>query len=220
MLDGHMRHEDHMGNVGELTEGGVQWMSAGRGVIHSEMPQQEEGRMRGFQLWINLPSAEKMTPAQYRDIPAGEIPEVSVPGGSVKVIAGAVVTGNGTVPGPINGLTTEPVFLDVALEEGATFEQPLPATHNIFVYPYEGELETGDDAAATPLAGQAAGVLGKGDHVRVRATGGPARFVLLAGKPLNEPVVQHGPFVMNTREEIDQALRDYRDGVLAHPVLS
>lgn len=214
MLDGHMRHEDHMGNVGELTEGGVQWMTAGRGVIHSEMPQQEEGRMRGFQLWINLPAAEKMKPAGYKDIPAADIPIAEFDGGKVKVIAGNFETGTGEVVGPIQGLTTAPVFYDVDLAAGKTFETALPATHNAFVYSYEGHVSIGDDSEQSPLSAQSAGVLSAGDRVRIAANDEPARFIVLAGKPLNEPVVQHGPFVMNTREQIEQAIHDYKNGTL------
>lgn len=214
MIDGHMRHEDHMGNVGELTEGGVQWMTAGRGVIHSEMPQQKEGRMRGFQLWINLPAAEKMKPADYKDIPAADIPLVEIDGGNVKVIAGSFVTDHGEVVGPIQGLTTEPVFYDVQLAAGKTFETSLPATHNVFVYSYEGSVSIGVDSEQSLLIAQSAGVLSAGDSVRITAKAEPVRFILLAGKPLNEPVVQRGPFVMNTREEIEQAIRDYKNGTL------
>ncbi len=214
MLDGHMRHEDHLGNVGELTQGGVQWMTAGRGVIHSEMPQQKEGRMRGFQLWINLPAAEKMKPAGYRDIPASQIPVVDIPGGRVKVIAGALTHGDETTAGPINGLTTEPIFFDVHLEAGATFEHELPKGHNAFVYVYEGDFAVGPEGDEARLPHQAAGVLSKGDRVRLAAET-DARAILLAGRPLGEPVVQYGPFVMNTQAEIEQAIRDYRDGTLA-----
>lgn len=214
MLDGHMRHEDHLGNVGELTEGGVQWMTAGRGVIHSEMPQQEEGRMRGFQLWINLPANEKMKPAAYRDIPAAEIPAAAIDGGRVRAIAGKVAGTDRDIVGPIAGLTTRPVFLDVELRGGATFAYDLPPEHNAFVYAYEGSVVVGPAENADALPCQSAGILSAGTRVRVEAQTGGARFIVLAGKPLNEPVVQHGPFVMNSREEIEQALRDYRDGVL------
>ncbi|MGB5581338.1 MAG: pirin family protein [Woeseia sp.] len=214
MLDGHMRHEDHMGNVGELTAGGVQWMTAAHGVIHSEMPQQKEGRMRGFQLWINLPAAEKMKPAGYRDIPAADIPVAKIAGGRIKVIAGNLATDAGNVAGPIQGLTTAPVFYDVHLEAGKSFEAALPATHNAFVYSYEGDVNIGAGDDARTLGAQAAGILSAGDRVRVTAHGAPARFIMLAGKPLKEPVVQYGPFVMNTREEIDQAIRDYQNGTL------
>lgn len=214
MLDGHMRHEDHMGNVGELTEGGVQWMTAGRGVIHSEMPQQEEGRMRGFQLWINLPAAEKMKPASYKDISAADIPVAEFHGGKVKVIAGSFATDTGEVVGPIQGLTTAPVFYDVELAANETFETVLPATHSAFVYSYEGSVSIGKDAEQRMLSAQSAGVLSTGDHLRISAKSEPARIIVLAGIPLNEPVVQHGPFVMNTHQQIEQAIRDYQNGTL------
>jgi hypothetical protein len=212
MIDGHMRHEDHLGNVGELTAGGVQWMTAGRGVIHSEMPQQKEGRMRGFQLWINLPAKEKMTPASYRDIPEDRIPHLDLAVGSVKVIAGTFDYDGQSVTGPIDGLTTQPLFFDLALAPGASFEHAVPSGHAAFVYAYEGDVTIGAEAQALP--GQAAGILGDGDRVRITAGTAPARVILLAGRPLREPVVQHGPFVMNTREEIEQAIDDYRRGVL------
>ncbi len=218
MLDGHMRHVDHMGNVGELTEGGVQWMTAGRGVIHSEMPQQEEGRMRGFQLWINLPAVEKMKPAGYKDIPAADIPVEAIDGGKVKVIAGKLVTDTGEIAGPIQGLTTEPVFYDVELAAGKTFETALAATHNAFVYGYEGSVRIGEDAEQSTLRVQSAGVLSPGDRVHIVANTESARFLVLAGKPLNEPVVQHGPFVMNTRKQIEQAVHDYHNGTLCQQV--
>ena len=220
MLDGHMRHEDHLGNRGDLGPGAVQWMTAARGIIHSEMPQQSEGRMRGFQLWINLPSKEKMKPASYRDIAAGEIPLVTLSnGGDVKVIAGTLAVGGAATSGPVNGsagkLSTDPLYLDVRLPAGAEFSAPLAADRNAFLYAYEGSAEVGSAAAATPLPHRAAGVLSDGDSVRVQAGPEGVRFLLLAARPLREPVVQYGPFVMNTREEIEQALADYRDGRLA-----
>ncbi|MFK8029352.1 MAG: pirin family protein [Gammaproteobacteria bacterium] len=241
MLDGHMRHEDHMGNVGELTEGGVQWMTAGRGVIHSEMPQQKEGRMRGFQLWVNLPAAEKMVPAQYRDIPAGQIPVDQSTDAAIKVIAGTIdassttttrlsdnsgsdgtretLSVGDTISGPIQGLTTEPVFLDVVLPPETVFTQKLPETHSAFVYAYEGELELLQDTetrenGAVRIPAQQAAVLSDGQELRVASAETETRFILLAGKPLNEPVVQRGPFVMNTQAEISQAIHDYSNGVL------
>lgn len=210
MLDGHMRHEDHMGNVGELTEGGVQWMSAGRGVIHSEMPQQKEGRMRGFQLWVNLPAKEKMKPAAYRDVPAEEIPKLKLEAGWVKVIAGIFTRDGVSTHGPIQGLTTEPIYYDVSLGAGKSFQCELPATHNAFIYTYEGSVGVAGDS----LPGQSVGVLSPGTGLQVEALKTPARFIVLAGKPLNESIVQHGPFVMNTRDEIEQAIRDYRAGTL------
>jgi redox-sensitive bicupin YhaK (pirin superfamily) len=220
MLDGRMRHEDHLGNRGDLGPGSVQWMTAARGIIHSEMPQQSEGRMRGFQLWLNLPSKEKMKPASYRDIPAGEIPLVKLPhGGEVKVIAGTIKLAGEAISGPVNGsgaeLTTDPLYLDVRLPAAAEFSAPVEAGHNVFIYTYEGSAQIGTADAAKPLPHRAAGILSDGDSVRVQAGAAGVRFLLLAARPLREPVVQYGPFVMNTREEIEQALADYRDGHLA-----
>lgn len=215
MLDGRMQHKDHLGNVGDLGPGGVQWMTAGRGVIHSEMPLQESGRMRGFQLWINLPSEEKMKPAGYRDIPASEIPQAALPGGgSIKVIAGTADVGGAHLSGPINSpaqpLSTAPLYFDLELPAGALFEQPIPTGHNAFLYTYEGSVSVAGKSAPA----QAALVLGPGERLSLQAGPQGARLILLAGKPLREPVVQYGPFVMNSREEIEQALRDYQNGVL------
>ena len=208
LIDGHMLHEDHLGNRGDLRSGGVQWMTAGRGIVHSEMPQQEQGRMRGFQLWINLPAREKMKPAGYRDIQPDEIPVVELPGGGqVKIIAG---TFDPKVVGPAQGLTTELTYFDVSLPPGAGFSHPVPAGHNAFVYPFEGSVTID----GRELRAHGAGVLGAGDAVEVLAGSEGARFLLLAGRPLGEPVVQYGPFVMNTREEIEQAIRDYQSGEL------
>ncbi len=220
MLDGRMRHEDHLGNRGDLGPGSVQWMTAARGIIHSEMPQQSEGRMRGFQLWLNLPSKEKMKPASYRDIPADEIPLVKLPhGGEVKVIAGTIKLASDAISGPVNGsgaeLTTDPLYLDVRLPAAAEFSAPVAAGLNAFIYTYEGSAQIGTADAAKPLPHRAAGILSDGDSVRVQAGAAGVRFLLLAARPLREPVVQYGPFVMNTREEIEQALADYRDGHLA-----
>jgi redox-sensitive bicupin YhaK (pirin superfamily) len=215
MLDGHMLHQDHMGNRGDLKSGDVQWMTAGRGIIHSEMPQQESGRMRGFQLWINLPAKEKMKPAAYRDIPASQIPMASLSGGGrVRIIAGTLEADGRSIAGPIQGLATEPVYFDVDLPGGGTFVHPVGAGHNAFLYVYEGALEVGPAGTARALKTHNAGVLAAGEVIEVRAGAEGARFILLAGRPLNEPVVQYGPFVMNTREEIEQAIRDYQEGRL------
>jgi redox-sensitive bicupin YhaK (pirin superfamily) len=215
MLDGHMRHQDHLGHTGDLKSGGVQWMTAGRGIVHSEMPQQEKGRMRGFQLWVNLPAKEKMKPAGYRDIQPDEIPTVELPGGGrVKVIAGALKVDSAETTGPVHGLSTDPLYLDVELPAGASFTHAIPAGHNAFVYPFEGSVEVGPADATRHLRTHAAGVLGDGDEVTLTAGPEGARMILLAGKPLREPVVQYGPFVMNTREEIEQAIRDYQAGRL------
>jgi redox-sensitive bicupin YhaK (pirin superfamily) len=205
LLDGHMLHEDHLGNRGNLKSGGVQWMTAGRGIIHSEMPQQENGRMRGFQLWINLPAKEKMKPAGYRDIQADEIPSASFPGGSVKVIAGKF----GDTSGPVQGGTTDPIYWDVTLKANESFTQEIK-DKTVYVYPFEGSIEVEDRVLKTHQGG----VLGSGDTVTVKAGPDGARFLVLAARPIKEPVVQYGPFVMNTRDEIEQAIRDYQSGEL------
>lgn len=219
MLDGHMRHEDHLGHRGELKGGGVQWMSAGRGIIHSEMPQQDQGRMRGFQLWVNLPAREKMKPAAYRDIQPDEIPVVALRGGGrAKVIAGTLTSDGRSTPGPIQGLTTDPLYLDVELPAGAVLLHPIADEYNTFVYPYEGAVSVGPAGARRSLKAHAAGVLSAGDQIEIAADTGATRFILLAGRPLREPIVQYGPFVMNTREEIEQAIRDYQSGALTRSV--
>ena len=214
MLDGHMRHEDSFGNQGDLGPGDVQWMTAAHGIIHSEMPQQTEGRMRGFQLWINLPAREKMKPAAYRDVPAREIPTAELEGGGeARVIAGSLRQGAVVTAGPIQGPATEPVYLDLRLPPGARARIPLPATHNAFLYAYEGTASVGDAAELLPL--RAAGVLSAGETVEITAREQGARLLLVAGRPIGEPIVQYGPFVMNTREEIEQAIADYQRGRLA-----
>ncbi len=220
MLDGHMRHEDHLGNRGELIAGGVQWMTAGRGIIHSEMPQQAEGRMRGFQLWLNLPAREKMKPAAYQDISPKDIPSVEAGDGvSVKVIAGSMTAGGKTTHGPINGakkgVSTDPLYLDVAIGPRGRFTHALNVDYTALLYPYEGTLEVGPAGATRKLARQSMAVLSKGETIEVAAGTDGAKFLLLAARPLNEPIVQYGPFVMNTREEIEQAIHDYQSGKLA-----
>ncbi len=214
MLQGHMLHEDHMGNKGNLRDGDVQWMTAGRGIIHSEMPRQEHGLMRGFQLWLNLPSAEKMKPAHYRDISAAEIPVADLPnGGSIKVIANTAVIGDKIISGPIQGLTTEAIYWDIHLPANATFNHAIPEEHNTFLYAYEGDITIGEDHRKLQKGN--AGLLSKGNELTVQALDAEARFLVISGKPIKEPVVQYGPFVMNTTEEIEQAIQDYRDGTLA-----
>jgi redox-sensitive bicupin YhaK (pirin superfamily) len=210
MLDGHMRHEDNHGNTGDLGPGDVQWMRAARGIIHSEMPQQTEGRMRGFQLWLNLPAREKMQPAAYRDIASSRIPTVSAADGAqARVIAGKL----GDTAGPIHGGSTDPYYFDVHLAPRAVFKCALPAGHSAFVYAYEGEALIGEERKTLPR--RSAGVLSAGDDLLVSAGEAGARVLVLAGRPLGEPVVQYGPFVMNTREEIEQAILDYQSGALA-----
>ena len=214
MLEGHMLHRDHLGNCGDLKSGGAQWMTAGRGIIHSEMPQQQSGRLRGFQLWINLPAREKMKPASYRDIAPEAIGRSALAsGGEICVIAGTLTVDGRSVAGPIQGISTEPLFIDVRLPAGAVFCCPLASGRSVFVYAYEGGLSIGSPGEARALAVHEAGVLADGDEVVVRAEGACA-FLLLAARPLGEPVVQYGPFVMNTRDEIEQAIADYRDGLL------
>ncbi len=215
ILDGHMLHEDHLGNRGDLKAGAVQWMTAGRGIIHSEMPQQTQGRMRGFQLWINLPAREKMKPASYRDVQPTEIPVVALPGGGrVKVIAGTLLLDGKSTPGPIQGLSTDPLYLDVELPAAGKFSHPIKNDYNVFLYLYEGSVNVGPADVARTLKTHSAGLLSEGDRIEVTAGAAGARFLLLAGRPLREPVVQYGPFVMNTREEIEQAIHDYQTGEL------
>ena len=209
MLDGRMRHKDNHGNEGLLVPGSVQWMTAGRGLVHSEMPEQEEGRMRGFQLWVNLPAKEKMTDPRYQEFPPGELPVVAPAAGvTVKVIAGDV----DGVRGPISQPATEPLYLDIALEAGAEWLYALPTGHNAFAYAFEGAAWLGEGEDARELSAQEMAVLGGGDMLRLRADGAGARLILVAGRPLREPVARHGPFVMNTRQEIMQAFVDYQEG--------
>ena len=223
MLDGHMLHEDHLGNRGELKPGGVQWMTAGRGIIHSEMPQQRAGRMRGFQLWINLPAVAKMQPASYTDLEPGRIPTVELPGARVRVVAGrfapaaaatAAQPAAGTVApvtGPIAGGATEPLYFDVALEPGASLALATPADHTVIAYAFEGA----PTLAARALAKGELAVLSAGEALEIAAGVAPARLLVIGGRPLREPIVHHGPFVMNSEAEIEQAIRDYRSGRLA-----
>jgi quercetin 2,3-dioxygenase len=213
MLAGRMRHRDSAGHEGLLENGGVQWMTAGRGVIHSELPEQQEGRMEGFQLWLNLSAQDKMVPASYRDIPAGEIPHWRAPGIDVGVIAGHAGSGDGVVAGAMQREHTEPVYLDIALEPGATFEQALPSGHNAFVYVYRGEARVDDTVVPAQrmaiLANEAAS-----DGVRITAGARGTRALLIAGRPLRQPIVQYGPFVMNSQAQIFQAVEDFRAGRL------
>ena len=210
MLAGRMRHRDSAGHEGLLQQGGVQWMTAGRGVIHSELPEQEAGRMEGFQLWLNLAAKDKMRAPWYRDIQSAEIPEFSTPEGvTVRVIAGA---SHGVV-GAMQRETTEPLYLDLHLTAGASFAQALPASFNAFVYVYRGELQIGDKQVAQQRMAILRNSSGS-DGVVMRADV-PARALLIAGRPLGEPIAQYGPFVMNTQAEIFQAINDFQEGRLA-----
>jgi redox-sensitive bicupin YhaK (pirin superfamily) len=213
MLDGRMRHEDSLGNRGDLGPGDVQWMTAARGIIHSEMPQQAAGRMRGFQLWVNLPARDKMKPAAWRDIPAHEVPLARLADGAqVHVIAGTLTQGAHAWAGPAPAQSAATLYLDVELPPAVAITIPVPAGDNAFLYLFEGEALVGPQQQRLPA--NAAGLLGSGDTVSVRAGDQGARFLLLAGTPLGEPVVQYGPFVMNTRAEIEQAVSDYQAGRL------
>ena len=207
MLDGHMLHQDSMGNRGDLRAGGAQWMKAASGVIHSEMPQQSNGLMRGFQLWVNLPASEKMGEPGYQEFSPEAIPEVAGDGIRVRLLAGEY----GGRRGPIADPHTWVLYLDVSLDVGVGFSHALDPAATAFVYVFEGSASVA--GAALPQHGLA--VLGAGDAVELTAGGQGARFILVAGLPLNEPIVQYGPFVMNTREEIEQAVQDYRAGRLA-----
>ncbi|WP_342315822.1 pirin family protein [Lysobacter sp. FW306-1B-D06B] len=209
MLDGRMRHKDNHGNEGVLVPGSVQWMTAGRGLVHSEMPEQQEGRMRGFQLWVNLPAAEKMAEPQYQEFAPDRIPLLQpAQGVRVKVIAGRV----GDVAGPIRQPATDPVYLDIELAPGARWEYDLPEGHNAFAYVFEGAGSLGEGRDARPLSTQEIAVLIGGRTVRLEAGDGGLRAILVAGRPLREPVARYGPFVMNTKEQIMQAFVDYQEG--------
>lgn len=209
MLDGRMRHRDNHGNEGLLVPGSVQWMTAGRGLVHSEMPEQQAGRMRGFQLWVNLPAKDKMTAPRYQEFAAERIPQVRpAEGVSVKVIAGGV----DGIQGPIVQPATDPLYLDVALDAGTRWETALPEGHNAFVYAYEGDANIGDGDDARALGSRELAVLGGGSRLALRAGGQGARVIVVAGRPLREPVARHGPFVMNTRQELMQAFVDFQEG--------
>jgi redox-sensitive bicupin YhaK (pirin superfamily) len=203
-----MRHRDSAGHEGLLKDGGVQWMTAGRGVIHSELPEQEEGRMEGFQLWLNLPAKDKLCPPWYRDIQSDEVPEWRGDGVTARVIAGEA---HG-VAGAMQREGTQPLYLDLHLDAGSAFEQPLPEGHNAFVYVYRGALSIGGQAV--PVQRMAI-LANRGDGVALQAGADGARAILVAGRPLKEPIAQYGPFVMNTKEEIFQAVEDFRAGRLA-----
>jgi redox-sensitive bicupin YhaK (pirin superfamily) len=209
MIAGRMRHADNKGHTGLLEAGSVQWMTAGRGIVHSEMPEQKDGLMQGFQLWVNLPAKDKMIEPRYQEIPPEEIPSVALAGGAtVKVIAGTV----GGTQGAINGIATDPTLLDLALPQGANLTLPVSREHNAFLYAFEGEVAVGE--AQTRLPRGSIAVLGEGDSVLIAAPKSAARLLLAAGRPLNEPLARYGPFVMNTPEQIRQAMLDYQLGRL------
>ena len=208
LLAGRMRHKDNAGHEGVIEPGGVQWMTAGRGIVHSEMPEQENGLLQGFQLWVNLPSTDKMTAPGYQEFPADEIPvETLEGGGSIKVISGE--TDGGTI-GPVVRDTVTPLYLDVSLTKNAQYTQRVPETHGGFFYVIEGSVRIGAERRELPT--RSLGILGAGDRVEVSTGDTESRFLLIAGRQLNEPVARGGPFVMNTRQEVLQAFQDYQSG--------
>jgi redox-sensitive bicupin YhaK (pirin superfamily) len=207
MLAGRMRHGDNKGHSGLMQPGSVQWMTAGRGIVHSEMPEQEDGLMWGFQLWVNLPAADKMTAPRYQEFDPADVPVANLPGGvRVHVIAGTV----GDVTGPVTGIATAPSYFDVEMPAGASATLDLPAGQNAFAYPFEGDALVGDLGNLIPRGTLA--VLGEGTRVVLEAKAAPARVLIVAGQPLNEQVVRYGPFVMNTQEQIREAITDFQAG--------
>jgi len=210
LLEGRMRHKDNAGNEGVIEPGGIQWMTAGKGIIHSEMPEQENGRLEGFQLWINLPASHKMTQPAYQEYAVDKIPLETRPGTSIRVITGE--TSQGTV-GPVSQPLTEPLYLDVSLEANTAFVESIPGQHNAFVYVIQGsvrlENEQGEKISVTrdQLA-----ILSQGTAIELESEEQPARFLLIAGKPIGEPIARSGPFVMNSQEELQQAYMDYQSG--------
>lgn len=212
MLDGRMRHRDHLGNEAVLESGGIQWMTAGRGVIHEEMPEQTEGLMRGFQLWVNLPAAEKMTPARYQEFVAGQIPviEEAVSGAHLKLIAGELELNGQHHIGPVSGISRNPLMVDLRLPPHSHLSLPVSGNCSGFVYLFEGEGKLGQDV----LNRNEAAELSTGDRVTLSAGEQGAALLLLAAQPIGEPIAQYGPFVMNTQAELDEALDDYQQGRL------
>ena len=212
LLDGRMRHKDNAGNEGVIEPGGIQWMTAGKGIIHSEMPEQEEGKLEGFQLWINLPASHKMTQPAYQEYDVDNIPVETRPGTSIRVITGE--TSQGTL-GPVSQPLTDPLYLDVSLDANTAFSESIPELHNAFVYVIQGSLrlenEQGEKISATrdQLA-----ILSQGTAIELESQEQPARFLLIAGKPIGEPIARSGPFVMNNQEELQQAYMDYQSGNL------
>lgn len=211
LFAGRMRHKDSAGHEGIIEAGGIQWMTAGKGIVHSEIPEQEDGLLEGFQLWVNLPAGHKMDTPRYQEHPASDIPLETRQGGiALKVIAG--MTSQGTT-GPVVQPLTEPLYLDVRVPAGQAFIETIPASHNAFIYVINGPVNIIHDKGQTiALARDDLGVLGEGDVVQLDAGKQDIRFLLVAGKPLGEPVARGGPFVMNTRAEIQQAFEDYESG--------
>jgi len=210
LLNGRMRHKDNAGNEGVIEAGGVQWMTAAKGILHSEMPEQEEGLLKGFQLWVNLPASAKMSEPAYQEFPEQSTPlETRENGTQVRVISGQ--SNLGTV-GPVLNNYTQPTYMDISLPAHTEFEQSLPEFHNAFLYMIEGEVSLVQSQDQTPLKAKNLGVLSQGESVFLKSGEQGARLLLIAGKPLNEPVARSGPFVMNTQAEILQAYNDFRRG--------
>jgi len=208
MLEGQMRHGDNKGHAGLIGPGGVQWMRAGAGLVHSEMPERVAGRMRGFQLWVNLPARLKMSRPDYQEFPAEAIPVEERPGARVKVIAGRTTSGT---EGPVRNEAVDPIYFDVTVEPGARFEEPLPSALNALVAVYEGDASI----QSQTVSAVSAALLGPGEALRVANAGAtPLHFLVIGGRPIGEPVAWAGPFVMNTRAELEQAFADYRAGRL------
>jgi redox-sensitive bicupin YhaK (pirin superfamily) len=204
MKTGRMRHKDHMGNEGVIAAGDVQWMTAGAGVLHSEMPEQEQGLLHGFQIWLNLPAAEKMKPAAYREIISTDITQQRLPdGGLVRVIAGSVTINQQLLRGPLPEISTHPVLLDVQLAANETVELSLNTENKALVYAYKGATDL--------IASRQLGIYANGRRLTLKAGPSGAELLVLSGQPINEPIVQYGPFVMNTAEEIDRAIDDFRN---------
>jgi redox-sensitive bicupin YhaK (pirin superfamily) len=212
MLAGYMRHRDSRGNAGLIGGGGAQWMTAGRGIVHSEMPEQDAGLMSGFQLWVNLPAHEKMCLQAYQDLAPAQIAteRLGSSGGEMRVIAGRA----GGAVGPVRKRPTDPILLTLALDDDRPFELALPVDHTAFAFVYAGEVHFGKDDEAIAVTGPAMAVLGAGNRVRLRARSRQSAVLLAAGRPLREPIVKRGPFVMNSEAEIERAFADYRAGRL------
>ena len=212
LLTGRMRHEDSAGHGGVIEAGGIQWMSAGRGIIHSEMPEQEHGRLAGFQLWVNLPGRLKMSPPDYREFPADDIPEeIRDDGVKIRVITGAT---SGGTQGPVANVVTRPLYLDVSMPPGSEFIESLRPDQSAFVFVIDGTIIIGgrETQNSRTVSSRQLAVLGPGKQVNVVADDHTCRFLLIAGDPIGEPVSRHGPFVMNTHEEIIQAVHDFNAG--------
>lgn len=211
LLAGQMRHKDNQGHEGVIKPGGVQWMTAGKGIIHSEMPEQQDGLLQGFQLWVNLPAHAKMTEPAYQEFSADKIGIETRNGSTVKVITGQTKQGT---KGPVDNTYVHPLMIDVTMEKTATFSEPLDAEHSAFIYVISGAIEViGADNYKTAVESTEIAVLGVGDKLEVQAQTEHSRFLLLAASPLNETVARGGPFVMNTQQEIEQAFSDYKNGL-------